>query len=32
MLRTMIGGDAGQPPSVVVDYEITRVTARDVLK
>ena len=32
VLRTMIGGDAGQKPSVVVEYEITRVTARDVLK
>ncbi len=32
VLRTMIGGDAGQEPSVVVEYEITRVTARDVLK
>jgi len=32
MLRTMIGGDAGQKPSVVVEYEITRVIARDVLK
>lgn len=32
ILRKMTGGDAGKEPSVVVDYEIERVTARTLLR
>lgn len=32
VLTRQIGGTAGQPPSVIVDYDVKRVTGADVLK